>query len=111
MASLIISSHSLLIVIFQPVLHLEQSYSFNYFKYDTTNIASKLSNKKTPSTDRIHNKIVQFLDEKFSNLICTSVNKCLYLQLFPDYWKAANIKLLKKSGKNLNFSNAYRLIY
>lgn len=59
-----------------------------------------LNNKKAPSSGKINDKIVKYLDSNFPNLFSTIINKCLAHQFLPVYWKVANLKLLPEPGQD-----------
>lgn len=73
-------------------------------------IIKKLKNKKATSSDKINNKVIKQLNLKFKELLSTLINKCLDLQVFPQCWKAAELKLLPKPGKSSSDITAYRPI-
>ncbi|KAJ4441977.1 hypothetical protein ANN_11841 [Periplaneta americana] len=70
----------------------------------------KLNDKKAPGIDAISANIIKNIHTSCADLFVSIFNKCMSLQVFPDCWKIANVKIIPKPHCHNRTANAYRPI-
>lgn len=70
----------------------------------------KLNDKKAPGIDAISANIIKNVHTSCADLFVSIFNKCMSLQVFPDCWKIANVKIIPKPHCHNRTANAYRPI-
>lgn len=73
-------------------------------------INKEINQKKAPGYDQISGKMVKELSEKGKRFITYLMNALLRTCCFPKQWKMAQIILIPKPGKDINYAASYRPI-
>ena len=68
---------------------------------------SKLKMRKSPGPDKIHNEMLQNLDEKGKSLVLKLFNRTWTEGTLPKAWKLATITPVLKPGKKANDPKNY----
>ena len=75
-------------------------------------LIADIKTNKTPGFDLINGKIIKELLPKAVRMLTIIFNTTLILRYFPIHWKAAQVIMLLKSGKNLyTHTVSYRPIW
>lgn len=88
-----------------------QSEAFNIPEFSPEEVAAVargLPNGKAPGPDGIPNEVLKAAVKAYPGRFALMYNGCLRKAFYPLEWKAANLVLLRKSGRALENPSAYR---
>lgn len=77
---------------------------------NTEAVVRGLKSSKSPGLDGINNRLIKNLPASGILLLHLIIVSCFKLCYFPDSWKLANVKAIKKPGKNPSEPTSYRPI-